>query len=271
MKFRWKLKKVLLLLVAFSLFLLLVAMLFFKNCNVRAFFQNAFPRNTLKSVAFSTNGKITAKWLTEMLAVEKDADLFALDIVAMEKKLKNAQQIRKVFIEKRYPDSLFLKIEERIPILKIAASVNGEKKILFIDGMDGKIFPPICYSEEDMIAILPADINIGVSNREKLQFFSLQKVAAIKELVEMLKNDFRDIFYSIKFIDLKNYDSRPGASWSKIELHLKNGIIVSLGSQRFDLQLLRLEYLLNVKCVDNLHRIKRINVASPNDAVIEYN
>jgi hypothetical protein len=250
----------------FPLFPLVGAAVFFlKNFDV-----NVFSRNELKHVMFHTNGKITAEWLTETLAMEKNVNLFALDIVAMEKKLKSVPQIKKVFIEKRYPDSLFLRIEEHIPILKIAISVDGEKKMLLVDGVDGRIFSPIGYTKEDMKNILPADVILRVSDRKKLQFFSLPKMVVIKELVEMLRNDFNDIFLSIKFIDLKDYDSRPGAVWSKIELHLKNDIIVTLSPQKFDFQLLRLEYLLNVKCVDSLLRIKRINVAPLNDAIIEY-
>ncbi|MDR1413483.1 MAG: FtsQ-type POTRA domain-containing protein [Puniceicoccales bacterium] len=266
MNFGKKLKKILLALLLFLLFPLLGAVLFFgKNLTANAFHQNA-----LKNVKFTTNGKITSKWLMETLAMEKNVNLFSLDIAALERNLKSVSQIKKVFLEKRYPDSLFIQIEERIPILKIMVKVNEEKKVFLVDGTDGKVFAPICYAAEDLENILPADMVLRLADRKKLQFFSQQKMAAIKELIETLKNDFREIFNSIKFVDLKNYDERPGAVWSRIELHLKNGIVVVLGLEKFTFQLLRLEYLLDVKCVNNLHRIKKIDVSSLNDAVIEY-
>jgi cell division septal protein FtsQ len=74
----------------------------------------------------------------------------------------------------------------------------------------------------------------------------------------------------IKFIDLRNYDSRPGAVWSTIDLHMKNGIVVILGPQNFELQLMRLDYLWHEKCADTLYRVKRINISTVDDATIEY-
>jgi cell division septal protein FtsQ len=228
------------------------------------------PANELKKVVFSTNGKITSGWLARELAIKKGADLFALDISAMQSHLENFPQIRRVSIEKCFPDVLSIRLDERSPILKIVANVNGTKKLFLIDGTDGEIFSPICYNKHDIAAMLPANIALKGSGDKIFQFLPLSGAPIVKDFISILRNDFPEIFDAVKFINLRKYDSRPGAVWATIELHLKNGIVVVFGTQQFDVQLMRLNYLLNEKCANSIHRIKKINVSSPDDGVLEY-
>ena len=102
--------------------------------------------NELKKVQFSTNGTITSKWLANNLELKKGLDLFDLDILELRTKLENVQQIKEVSIEKIFPDTLLIKIEERVPILKFLVIKNGQKKLLFVDKNDGEIFELICKS-----------------------------------------------------------------------------------------------------------------------------
>ncbi|MDR2737624.1 MAG: FtsQ-type POTRA domain-containing protein [Puniceicoccales bacterium] len=226
--------------------------------------------NELRRVTFSTNGKITAQWLARELAIKKGVDLFSLDISSMKTRLENLQQIRRISIEKCYPDTLSIRLDERSPILKVAVKMNGTRKLFLVDGTDGKIFSPICYDKQVLSNILPANITLKQSDDKIFQFLPLKGAPAIKEFISTLQNDFPEVFAMVKFVNLKDYDSRPGAIWATIELHLKNGIIVVFGTRQFGVQLLRLNYLLNEKCADSLHRIKKINVSSPDDGVLEY-
>ncbi|MDR1595418.1 MAG: FtsQ-type POTRA domain-containing protein [Puniceicoccales bacterium] len=228
------------------------------------------PRNVLKKITLLTDGKITSKWLEETLAIEMGADLFSIDIENIVKKLEKLPQIKKVFTEKRYPNSLIIGIEERTAVVKIMLSDGGERRLFLVDSSDGTIFSPICYGANDLADILPAIFEVKASGTEKFKYFPLRGTPAIVELIDTMKSDFVDIFRMVKFIDLRNYDSRPGAIWSTIELHLKNGIVVVFCPQNFELQLFRLDYVLNKKCADLLPKIKKINLSLINDVVVEY-
>jgi cell division septal protein FtsQ len=250
--------------VAAFLCLITIGILFAGKTN------KAISPNELKRVIFTTNGKITAQWLARELAIKKGADLFALDISSMKTRLENLQQNRRVSIEKNSPDTLSIKNEERSPILKIAAKVNGAKKLFLIDGTDGEIFSPICYSDGDIAALLPSTMSLKQSGGKIFPFLPLKGASTVKDFISTLHNDFPEIFSMVNFVSLKNFDSRPGAVWATIELHLKNGIVVVFGTRQFGMQLMRLNYLMNEKCAGSLHRIKKINVSSPDDGVLEY-
>ncbi|MDR2776721.1 MAG: FtsQ-type POTRA domain-containing protein [Puniceicoccales bacterium] len=226
--------------------------------------------NELKKVIFKTNGKIASPWLAHELHIRKGIDLFSLDISSMRERLENIPQIKNVFIEKRYPDALYIKINECVPILKFMANVGGEKKLLLVDGEDGRIFSPICYGKEDILDLLPASLILKAKKTNKLQFLPQVGISVVKELISTLKSEFPDIFQSIKFLDLGNYDYRPGAVWSTIELYLKNEIVVVLKPHNFHLQLIKLDYLINEKCKHNLNRIKKITISSSDNAILEY-
>jgi hypothetical protein len=227
------------------------------------------PTGGLRTVTFSTNGKISARWLSRELSFRKGADLLTLDIERMRLKLEKFQQIRSVHIEKHYPDRLRIRLEERLPLLKVAASVGGKKQLLLVDGMDGEIFRPICYGKDDVEEIPFATFPLVPSGGGS-QFVPLAGIAVVREFTVTLRSDFPEIFKSVKFIDLSNYDSRPGALWSTIKLHIAGGIVVAFATENFDLQLLRLDYLLREKCAGNLHRIREINLSPSANVVVEY-
>ncbi|MDR0742125.1 MAG: FtsQ-type POTRA domain-containing protein [Puniceicoccales bacterium] len=226
--------------------------------------------NELKKVIFKTNGKIISPWLAHELHIRKGTDLFSLNISSMRERLETIPQIRDVFIEKRYPDALYVKINECVPMLKLVANVGGKKKLLLVDEEDGRIFPPICYGPEDILDLLPVNLTLKTKKTSKLQFLPQVGISTVKEFITTLKGEFPDIFQSIKFLDLRNYDCRPGAVWSTIELHLKNEIVVVLKPQDFHLQLMKLDYLINEKCKHNLNRIKKITISSSDNAILEY-
>ncbi|MDR0693477.1 MAG: FtsQ-type POTRA domain-containing protein [Puniceicoccales bacterium] len=252
--------------VSLGIALVVTGIVFYKKSNT--LYPSSIPSaNELKRVIFKTNGKITSPWLAHELHIRKGTDLFSLDISSMRERLETISQIRNVLIEKRYPDTLYVKINECVPMLKLVANIGGEKKLLLVGEEDGRIFSPICYGREDVLDLLPVNL---VLKTDKLQFLPQEGISTVRELITILKGEFLDIFQSIKFLDLRNYDHRPGAIWSTMGLHLKNGIVVVLKPQDFHLQLMKLDYLINEKCQHNLHRVKKITISSPDNAILEY-
>lgn len=227
-------------------------------------------RNELKKILFSTNGKITSDWLVHYLSIKKHVDLFELNIVDLQKQLEQVPQIRRSCIEKRYPDTLFIKLEERQPILKVMARSDGKNELFLIDRLDGHLFSPVCFDSSEYDSIMPVNLTLKKSGMSQFQFLPINGVHAIDDLLSVLREDYPDILKNIKYIDLRNYDHRKGAVWSRIVLRMKNGISIIMSPYGFNVQLLRLEFLLKDKCANNLFRIKKIDVSAVNDVLVEY-
>ena len=226
--------------------------------------------NELKKVQFSTNGTITSKWLANNLELKKGLDLFDLDILELRTKLENVQQIKEVSIEKIFPDTLLIKIEERVPLLKFFVMIDGQKKLLFVDKNDGEIFESAQWERYDLKHILSTNLLLKQNPSSGERFIPINGINKISRLVDVLISDFPGIFSKIKCLDLRDYDSRDDAQWSRIKLELDNGIIAVLGNENFSNQLMHLEFLIEEKCKNNLHNIKKIDVTSLKDAIVEY-
>lgn len=227
-------------------------------------------RNELKKILFSTNGKITSEWLVHNLSIKKHVDLFKLNIVDIQKKLEQVPQVRRASIEKRYPNTLFIKLEERQAVLKVIASTDGKQELYLVDRMDGHFFRPICYDISEYDSIMPVDVTLKKSGITKFPFLPIKGIHSIVGLLTILQEEYPDILKNIKYIDLRNYDPRQGAVWSRIVLRMKNGISVIMIPHDFNIQLLRLEFLLKEKFANNLSRIKKIDVSAVNDVLVEY-
>jgi hypothetical protein len=152
-------------------------------------------------------------------------------------------------------------------ILKLVANIGGEKKLFLVDEEDGRILSPICYGREDVLDLLPVNL---ILKTNKLQFLPQEGIFTVRELISILKGEFLDIVQSIKCLDLRNYDHRSEAIRPTIGLHLKSKLVVVLKPQDFHLQLMKLDYLINEKCQNNLHRIKKIIISFPDNAILEY-
>lgn len=227
-------------------------------------------RNELKKILFSTNGRITSDWLVHSLSIKKHVDLFKLNIVDIQKKLEQVPQIRRACIEKRYPDTLFIKIEERQPILKVLASSDGKQELFLIDRLDGHLFRPVCFDISEYDTIMPVDVTLKKSGMSKFPFLPIKGINLIGDLLTVLREEYPDILKNIKYIDLRNYDSRQGAVWSRIVLRMKNGMSIVMSPHESNMQLLRIEFLLKEKFANNLSRIKKIDVSAVNDVLVEY-
>jgi hypothetical protein len=247
----------------------LAVLLAIMNQDGRHWHVAARPTNALKRIIFSTNGKITPDWLGQKLRIRKEANLFTLNIGQIKEFLENIPQVKMAFVEKRFPDTLCIRIEERIPLLRVCVNIHGKKKMLFVDAADGEFFSPVCYKKSDIANILPADLTLQADTHGPFSLLPIVGIETIGKFISTLKNNFPNIWEIVKFIDLRNYDSRPGAAWASINLHLKNGIVVVCGTQDFDNQLLRLDYLITRKCVNELQNIKKINLFPSNSALIE--
>ena len=157
-----------------------------------------------------------------------------------------------------------------MPILKFLVIKNGQKKLLFVDKNDGEIFEPVQLERYDLSHILSANLLLKQNSSSVGRFIPISGINKINGLINVLINDFPEIFSKVKCLDLRDYDSRDDAQWSRIKLELDNGIIAVLGNENFSNQLMHLEFLIEEKCKNNLHNIKKIDVTSLKDAIVEY-
>lgn len=92
-------------------------------------------------VEVTTDGVLSREFVLNMMELhEGETDLLALDIDVLKDRLIAIPQVRDAEVERHFPDSLAITIEEREPIVRILARrATGETIALLVDG-EGYVF-----------------------------------------------------------------------------------------------------------------------------------
>ena len=81
----------------------------------------------LRQLVFSTDGALDRAWLDRTLALPKKASLMSLDLAALEGRLLASGQAQSVVLRRRFSDnSLVVSVQERAPVARLMAQVDGE-------------------------------------------------------------------------------------------------------------------------------------------------
>lgn len=79
----------------------------------------------LRTIETTSSGRLTAAHLREYGGFSEGANLFDLDIAAIKKRLEDVPLIRDVTIQRRLPSTLVVRVNERVPVARIAPGTGG--------------------------------------------------------------------------------------------------------------------------------------------------
>jgi cell division protein FtsQ len=120
----------------------------------RAALASAVHSESVRDVVLITDGVLTQKWTSEVLALPKSATLMALDLPALRDRLLAYGQVRVAVLTRSFPDQLVVTLQERTPVARVQASDgSGEPKQLLV-AKDGAVYDGFNY-DKSMLAGLP--------------------------------------------------------------------------------------------------------------------
>lgn len=106
--------------------------------------------NILVEGRYYTDGEL----LLTLLNVEKGEALFNLNITEAKKQIENISWVKNVVIERRFPDTIYLKLEERVPLALLQKdgklSLIDEEGIFLTDKNLGKFSDLVIVTGEDV-------------------------------------------------------------------------------------------------------------------------
>lgn len=236
-----------------------------RNIAPKQISRNHLP---LRSIQFTSDGTITGRWLAKVLNIKKNTSISEVDIFALKKRLIEFSQIRDVCIEKHFPDSIAIKINERHPLLKFTIKRERGEELLFVDSCDGSIFQAACMPKSLILAIPYAELNLEKSKKSSLGVREIQGIESVAYLIKALRTRCPEIYEQIEKFSLKKYDHRGGATWARTGIFLKSGLVVEFSPRDIDIQLLHLDYLMHehgVTCAG----VKKIDLTKIDSVIIE--
>mgnify|MGYP001480173185 CR=1 FL=1 len=119
----------------------------------RGFLAETVPTEPVRDVTLLTNGVLPGSWVTQTLALPKDATLMSLDLAALRDRLMAHGQVSYAALTRSFPDTLIVTLQERTPVARIQVNDRGVTKQLMVS-KDGVVYEGINY-DKTLVASLP--------------------------------------------------------------------------------------------------------------------
>jgi cell division protein FtsQ len=102
----------------------------------------------VEQIILQTNGVLNDAWLRDTLRIEPRTTLMELDLYALRSRLKATGQVRTAVLVREFPATLRVTLEERFPVVRLKARLNGPEARTFLVARDGTVFEGHGYERE---------------------------------------------------------------------------------------------------------------------------
>lgn len=155
----------------------------------------------VRNVTLRTDGVLDQAWLTTTLALPKNISLMELDLNALRERLLANGQVRTVLLTRKFPDTLAVVIEERLPVARIKVQVGENKPEIFLVARDGVVFPGICQQEK-VIETMPYLDGVPLKRTRTGGFVPIDGMGLVADLLGTAHGNVPDLYRSWTIISL---------------------------------------------------------------------
>jgi hypothetical protein len=209
----------------------------------------------LKHVTVATNGVLNEAWVVAQMALPESAGLMDLDLYALRTKLTRSGQVRAAVLTREFPDTLKVVLDERSPIVRVKARLDGPDVRDFLVSRDGTVFNGHGFTERTVSA-LPWLGGIRLL-RNEAGFLPLENMNTVADLLVTARGNAPDLFATWRVVTL----DRMGQDG---EIEVQSSVVpkIIFGTREgFYSQIARLDLILAETRSRNRAPVKSINLA----------
>ncbi len=101
----------------------------------------------VKHLKVETNGVLDRDWVVERIALPDGIGLMELDLYALRSQLTKTGQVSAAVLTREFPDTLKVVLEERSPVVRLKARLDGPGIQDFLVARDGTVFRGYGFGE----------------------------------------------------------------------------------------------------------------------------
>ncbi len=157
----------------------------------------------VRHVEVVSDGVLGKEWILNQLDLDAlGNNLLKIDVASVQQEFEAIPQVKRAQIEKQYPDTLFISIQEREPIARIVArNASGERLRLLVDG-EGVVYEGVHY-DSSLINVLPY-LDIKGLKKEDGRFLKIEGLDEVGKLLSEAKSIAPHLYRSWKVVSLKD-------------------------------------------------------------------
>ncbi|OHE71568.1 MAG: hypothetical protein A2007_05460 [Verrucomicrobia bacterium GWC2_42_7] len=222
----------------------------------------------LKRIDFETDGILTGQWCKDFLKLPESVPFMDVNLFQVKTQLESFGQVRSVVVERQFPDTLKIHIEEYRPVLRIAVKEDSKPAQLFLISKEGIVYQGVGYQRE-IIGKLPFLTGVPL-NKVGNSFQRLEGMEIISRLISLANIKKPHLYANWKSLSCEQFDHRVGAEWSRIRVSTKDVGEVIFGTQDFSEQLDRLDFIVkNLKASQKEGRVEYIDLSTDTQAAVQ--
>lgn len=232
-----------------------VVMLLFSGAGIlaRGILSNS-DHYVIRNVLVETDGRLTESMIEQFGGIERGENIFAVNIAEVRERLENIPIVRNVEVRRSLPDTLNIRISERVPLAYIESSHGGYR--LAID-RDGIVIGPARRDRG-----LPTLTGLRVSEIEMGRALDGNLLRHALDVLDICDRTRLKQFIEIDYIDVSDTEI--------LEMGLATGEYVTLPRRDIKSKLVDLANILYVCRAEN-RTLARIDLTAENVApAIEY-
>ena len=229
--------------------------------------QISTPSRMIENLIFETDGVLPDCWLGQVIELRQGTMMMEVDLQSMKETIKESPQVKSASIERVFPSSLKISIEEHEPVMMLAVQGADGKREQRIVSREGVIYKGVGYSKATL-ARLPFVLPYRHSDGSYQPMQGIQRVAT---LLERARSKNPEFFATWKVTSLEHYSGEEDLSGQIIEIRsTRVDRILFSATLDFDQQLDRLQLIFNYLAQRGDPSVKRIDLSLRGSAAVQF-
>lgn len=215
-----------------------------------------------------TDGVLPKPWIEFRMGLEQNLGLMQIDMNKLKQELTRFPQIKDAFIERRFPNTLCVKVQERFPVFRIKVKdVDGQSEFLMVDD-EGFVFRNIKFPES-VVSQLPFLAGVDLHKSDK-GFHPIDAVPLLAELLHVARTQFPEMSRGWNVIFADQLIRAETFTEGYIRVRSTSVPEILFRPENFPEQLEKLEYILDSEGGPTVSSISRVNLSLLDQPTVEF-
>ena len=221
----------------------------------------------IERIIFDTDGVLPDIWLSKTIKLRPGMSMMEADIYELKKTLESDAQVKSASVERVFPSDLRIRVEERLPALRLAVAGPDGKPRLRLVARDGAVYDGLGYPKATLKNLPYVQPYQHVDG----SFTPMRGVESVAELLELARSTEPQFFRTWQVVSLEHYSGDVDLPGQVIEVRstLVPRIIFS-ASADYGRQLDRLAYILEYVRSQGNQSLERIDLSLRGSAAVQF-
>ncbi|CAA6678786.1 Unannotated [Lentimonas sp. CC4] len=221
----------------------------------------------IERIIFDTDGVLPDIWLSKTIKLRPGMSMMEADIYELKKTLESDAQVKSASVERVFPSDLRIRVQERLPALRLAIAGPDGKPRLRLVARDGAVYDGLGYPTATL-GNLPY---VQPYQHVDGSFSPMRGIESVADLLDLARRTQPKFFRTWQVVSLEHYSGDVDLPGQVIEVRstLVPRIIFS-ASADYGRQLDRLAYILEYVSSQGNQSLERIDLSLRGSAAVQF-